>query len=171
MHHRSNPGCDHLAGTDYERIDSVAKISRAATAADDPDTNSVRQWASELVGVKRTVKDLTARQKKITDRIKAFVQDRGYVDDQGHIWFDLEEPVEGVVALQMQRKVSKPLNEDKAEAILRKAGLYEECTTTVVVLDQDAIMAAHYEGKLSEDDIDAMFPPSVSYALMTPTSR
>lgn len=149
----------------------MAKISRTATAAAEPDTQTLRQWASELIGVKKTVKDLTARQKKITDRIKAVVQEEGYVDDQGHVWVDFDEPVDGVVALQMQRKVSKPLNEDKAEAILRKVGIYDECTTTVVVLDQDAIMAAHYAGKISEDEIDAMFPPSVSYALMTPTSR
>lgn len=149
----------------------MAKISRAATAAADSGTQAVRQWASELIGVKKTIKDLTGRQKKITDRIKAVVQDDGYVDDQGHIWLDFDEPVDGVVALQMQRKVSKNLNEDKAKAILEKAGLYEDCTTTVVVLDQDAIMAAHYAGKLSEDEVDAMFPVSVSYALMTPTSR
>lgn len=147
----------------------MAKISRAATAA--PDTTNLRQWAAELIGIKKNVKDLGTRQTLITKRIKAVVQEEGYVDDQGHIWLDFDEPVDGVVALQMQRKVSKPLNEDKAEAILRKHDLYEACTTTVVVLDQDAIMAAHYAGKLSEDDIDAMFPPSISYALMTPTSR
>ena len=149
----------------------MAKISRTTTQDNEDDTGQLRQWTAELVGVKRTVKDLTARQGTITKRIKGFVQDHGYVDDQGHIWVEFDEAVDGVVALQMQRKVSKPLNEDKAEAILREAGLYDSCTTTVVVLDQDAIMAAHYAGKLSEDQVDAMFPPSVSYALMTPTSK
>jgi hypothetical protein len=148
---------------------NVAKISRAQETG--PDLGQLRQWTSELVGVKKTIKDLGTRQTTITKRIKAVVQEEGYVDDQGHVWLDFDEPVDGVVALQMQRKVSKPLNEDKAEAILRKNGLYEECTTTVVVLDQDAIMAAHYAGKISEDDIDAMFPPSISYALMTPTAK
>lgn len=149
----------------------MPKITRAATAAVDTAQQQVRQWTSELVGVKKTIKDLTSRQQTLTKRVKQYVQEEGYVDDQGHVWIDFDEPVDGCVALQMQRKVSKPLNEEKAEAILRSRGLYDECTTTVVVLDQEAIMAAHYEGKISEDELDAMFPPTVSYALMTPTSK
>lgn len=147
------------------------RISRAATAAADTGYQQLRQWTSELVGVKKTIKDLQGRQKTVTDRIKAFVQENGEVDDQGHVWFDFEDPVDGCVAVQMQRKVAKPLNEDKAEAILRAAGLYDRCIQMVPVLDQDEIMAAHYEGLLTEEQVDSMFPPQVSYALMTPTSK
>lgn len=149
----------------------MPKISRAATAAVDTAQQQVRQWTSELVGVKKTIKDLTTRQSTITKRIKQYVQDEGVVDDQGHIWVEFDEPVDGCVALQMQRKVSKPLNEEKAEAILRARGLWDECVVMVPQLDQEAIMAAHYQGKISEDELDAMFPPTISYALMTPTSK
>lgn len=149
----------------------MPKIIKSATAADTPDQQSIKQWVAELVTAKAQQKFFKSRQDQVTKRLKTVVEETGYQDDQGHIWFDLEEPVEGCVALQMQRKVSQPLNEDKAEAILKKAGLYEECTQTIVVLDQEAIMAARYRGDLTDDDIDAMFPKVVSYALMTPTSK
>lgn len=147
----------------------MARIKRAADTG--PDTQSIKQWVAELVTAKKQQKFFKARQDEVTKRLKTVVEEVGYQDDQGHIWFDLEEPVEGTVALQMQRKVSQPLKEEKAEAILKAKGLYEECTTTITVIDQDAIMAARYDGRLTDDDIDAMFPKVVSYALMTPTSK
>ena len=36
----------------------------------------------------------------------------------------------------------------------------------VPVLDEDAIMSAFYEGYLTEEDIDAMFPSKTSYAFI-----
>lgn len=148
------------------------KIKRGATAAPEDDSQqSLRQWVADLVTAKAQQKFFKSRQDTVTKRLKAYVEEHGYTDDQGHIWLDLEEPVEGTVALQMQRKVSQGVNEDKAEAILKAKGIYDDCTETVTVLDQDAILAAHYAGKLSEDEIDAMFPKTVNYALMTPTSK
>lgn len=149
----------------------MPKISRSASTADATDSTSVKQWIAELVGAKNQQKFFKARQEQVTKRLKAYVEEHGYQDDQGHIWLDLEEPVEGTVALQMQRRVSQPLNEEKAEEILEKKGLLASCTKTITVLDEDAIMAAKFSGDLTDDDIDAMFPKTVSYALMTPTSK
>lgn len=149
----------------------MAKISRASTADADTDHQSIKQWVSELVTAKTQQKFFKQRQDTVTKRLKAYVEEHGYQDDQGHIWLDLDEPVDGAVAVQMQRRVSQPLNEDKAESILSKAGLLERCTKTVTVLDEEAIMAARYAGELTDDDIDAMFPKVVSYALMTPKTK
>lgn len=148
----------------------MPKISKATVAAE-PDSKSIKQWVAELATAKAQQKFFKGRQDQVTKRLKAVVEEVGYQDDQGHIWLDLDEAVEGVVALQMQRRVSQPLNEDKAEEILAKAGLLEKCTKTITVLDEDAIMAARYAGELTDDDIDSMFPKVVSYALMTPTSK
>lgn len=149
----------------------MAKISRASSADATPDQKSIKQWVAELVTAKTQQKFFKSRQDEVTKRLKAYVEEHGYQDDQGHIWVDLDEPVEGTIALQMQRKVSQPLKEEKAEAILKAKGLLEECTTTITVLDQDAIMAARYDGRLTDDDIDSMFPKVVSYALMTPKTK
>ncbi len=36
----------------------------------------------------------------------------------------------------------------------------------IPTLDESAIMAAFYEGKLSEADIDSMFPEKITYAFL-----
>lgn len=149
----------------------MPKISKSPNAGDDYDPRNIRIWIAELVAAKAQQKFFKGRQDQITKRLKAFVEETGYQDDQGHIWVDLDEKIEGVVALQMQRRVSQPLNEEKATEILEKHGLLEKCTKTITVLDEDAIMAARYADELSDDDIDAMFPKTVSYALMTPTTK
>lgn len=147
----------------------MAKISRADTTG--PDVTAATLWTSELVGCKDQQKVLKSRQDDLTKRLKAYVQENGYTDDQGHVWVDFPSPVSGAVALQMQRKVSQPLNEAKAEAILEKHDLLERCTKTITVLDEEAIMAAHYAGDITESEIDAMFPKTVNYALLTPKSK
>lgn len=148
----------------------MPKIKQARAAAE-PDSKSIKQWVAELATAKAQQKFFKNRQDQVTKRLKAVVEEAGYQDDQGHIWLDLDEPVEGVVALQMQRRVSQPLSEEKAEEILTARGLLEKCTKTITVLDEDAIMAARYAGELTDDDIDSMFPKVVSYALMTPASK
>lgn len=148
----------------------ATKIKRGAVS-DAPDARSIRQWVSELVQAKAQQKALKSRQDQVTKRLKAHIEETGYQDDQGHIWLDLDEPVDGCVALQMQRKVGQTLNEEKAEEILKAKGIYDQCTTTITVVDQEKVYAALYDGTLTEDDAEAMFPKVVSYALMTPTSK
>ena len=38
----------------------------------------------------------------------------------------------------------------------------------VRVIDEDALMAAHYDGDITEEEIDEMFPVTVVWALRTP---
>jgi hypothetical protein len=44
--------------------------------------------------------------------------------------------------------------------------VFETCTKTITVLDQDAVMAAYYEGKLTDEDIDTMFPEKITWAIV-----
>ena len=55
---------------------------------------------------------------------------------------------------------------DVAEDILTKKGIKEACIKMMPILDESAIMAAFYEGHLTEQDIDTMFPSKVSYAFI-----
>jgi hypothetical protein len=57
-------------------------------------------------------------------------------------------------------------DEDMARKLVDNAGLHEQCYETVEVLNEDAVLSAHYDGLLSEEDIDAMFPKTVNYAFV-----
>ena len=58
------------------------------------------------------------------------------------------------------------LNEKSAESILRDKNIFEACTKQITVLDPDVIMSKYYDGELTDDDIDTMFPEKIVWALV-----
>jgi hypothetical protein len=114
---------------------------------------------------------LEEREEELKKQLKAHVEAAGYEDDKGHGWLDLDEPVtvEGygtVPKLKRERRVAQSVDEDTAERILKAKGIYDDCTATVVVLDEAEIRKAHFKGLLSDADIDAIFPSKITYAFL-----
>jgi len=140
---------------------------RKTSATVDLDVRALVLATREYLGLAKHIKDLSARQGEIKKKLSDAVEKSGEPDDRGHIWLRLPEEVEGVVALQKQRRVSQVLDEDKATEILTKANLLDECSQMVRVIDQEAVMASHYNGLLSEEQVDAMYPKKVTYAFLT----
>ena len=104
---------------------------------------------------------LSERQAELKKRLSDATESYGEVDSKGHIVFEF-----GDAKLIKQRKVSNPLNEEVAMRILTEKDLLDECAPKVRKFDQDAIMAAVYKGFLTENDIDEMLPPKISYAFI-----
>lgn len=124
----------------------------------------------ELVRQNAVLKDrvdsTTSIQNEIKNKLRDGIKELGEEDDQGHIVIEINDEVTGIRRVMQQRKVSKSLDMSIAEDILREKGLYESCVTMVPVLDEEAIMAAYYEGTVTEEDIDKMFPAKISWALV-----
>jgi len=120
----------------------------------------------ENVVLKGRIDELSSIQVTVKKDLKKGIEELGVEDDRGHIVVDLGQDVSGVTAVMQQRRVSKSLDTDVAEELLKEKGLYDRCVATISVLDEDAVMAAYYEGALTEADIDTMFPAKVSYALV-----
>jgi hypothetical protein len=75
------------------------------------------------------------------------------------------------VALKKERRASPIFLEDVAEEILTAKGLLEEAQTTVTpepytYLDNDKIYVLNQEGKLTDDEIDAMMDETITWALI-----
>ncbi len=122
----------------------------------------------EYVRVKETMDALEKRSKELREKILAVVDVDGYEDDKGNILYELDTPIDGVIRLEKQRRATRKLDEDKAEEIIEAKGLSDKVYKMVRVIDEDALMAAHYEGEITEQEIDEMFPVSVVWALRTP---
>lgn len=116
---------------------------------------------------KSTIKSLTTDANRLRDELSAMVESYGEADSDGHQWLELDSEIEGVSALKRERRVSTRLDEGEAYRRLAAAGLTDRCIRNIPVVDQDEVMAALYEGLLTEEDIDAMFPKSVSWAFVT----
>jgi hypothetical protein len=122
----------------------------------------VRQNAT----LKEEAERLTARQNDVKKRIQQGIDVLGEVDSRGHIVVEIDDDVTGIGKVIRQRRVSKSLDMEIAEQVLEAKGLSERCVKMVPVLDEDEIMAAFYEGELTEEDIDSMFPTKVTWALV-----
>ena len=124
----------------------------------------------ELVRQNVTLKDridsTVAIQNDIKERLRDGLKELGEVDDRGHLVVEVNDELTGIKKVVNQRKVSKSLDMSVAEEVLKEKGLHDRCVMMVPVLDEEAIMAAYYEGLVTEEDIDKMFPAKVSWALV-----
>ena len=130
------------------------------------DIEEIKKIIQQYVSIKEQKDLLSKRETELKTTLTEAVEAAGEVDGKGHIVLEVDEPLTGTSRLVKQRKLSKPLDMDVAEKLLEEKGLMEQCTVMVRQLDQDAIMAAYYKEQLTEEDIDAMFPPKVTYAFI-----
>lgn len=119
--------------------------------------NTVKQY----LALKKEADMLSERTTELKKRLTSDVEEFGEENDRGHIVLDVDG-----VTLTKQRKVSKNLDMDVAEQMLKKRGIYERCVKMEPVLQENEILACVYTGDLTEEDIDVMFPAKVSYAFL-----
>lgn len=128
--------------------------------------NPIVEKFRNFVHYKTRIESLTKQQNAIKEELNEYVIENGVEDDRGHINFELPEEVDGYRRLQRQRKVSMGLDMDAAILILTKKGLADRCIKSIPTVAEDEVMAALYEGKLTEEDIDQMFPKKITWAFI-----
>ena len=129
--------------------------------------DDVAGQVKEYLYVKKNIDQMETRSKELRDRLFAHLDEDGYEDDKGNVQLELGADIDGVVRLEKQCRVTRKLNEPKADEILSELGLKDEIFVMTPVLDEDKLMAAFYEGKITEEQLDDMFPSTVVWALRT----
>ena len=137
-------------------------IEKDAPKIEDPFLAKVR----EFLGLRSRVEDLSARRDVLKSELSEIVDTDGEPDEKGSLYIQLPEEIDGYTALKRQRKVSQSLDAETAEKLLKDKGLFERCYIMEPVLKEDEVMACLYDGLLSEEEIDIMFPKRVSYAFV-----
>jgi hypothetical protein len=127
----------------------------------------------DLVQQLQTVRDTMARfeqrEAEIKERLKTVIEADGEVDSKGSVWLELNGSVQAadgkmITKLKHERRVSQAIDPDEAERILRAKDMWDECTRMEVVLDEDAVLAAGYEKKLTAGEMKKIITEKVSYA-------
>lgn len=127
----------------------------------------------EWLGIKTQTQTLAKRQKQLKDRMVAQMERDAadpaikhvYLDEKGSYYVDFPEgEVDGFKGIQWRCVPTSGLDEERAEKILKEKGILEQCTIMVPELDQEAINAAHYEGIISQEELDEIFVKSTTYA-------
>lgn len=121
----------------------------------------------EYLQVKNTAEMLDARKEDLRKNLFSHLEGSGEIDDKGNYFIELPQPIDGIVRLEKQKRTIRKLDEQTAEEVLKDNGLEDEIYETVRVVNEDKLMAAYYEGKISEDELERMFPAKISWALRT----
>jgi hypothetical protein len=129
--------------------------------------NDLTSQVTEYLKVKEVLASMEIRQKELREKIFSQIETSGEEDSNGNLFLSLPTEVGGIRTLEKQRRVTRKIDEIVAEEIIEANNLVEELYKTIRVVDEDALMAAHYEGKISEDEIDRMYPAKIVWALMT----
>lgn len=139
---------------------TMRRANREMTAADFP------RFVQEYLHEKDLADEIAGRVNAKKAVIRKFVEEAGYADEKGSLFIDLEG-VDGASAVKLERRVSTSLDRQKVEAWLKKQGLWEQYTEEVRVLDEDALMAAAYEGTIPKKVMDGFMVESENFALKT----
>lgn len=129
-------------------------------------------------------RDQEAAAKKLKDKatkapgggnlIKDYIAENGEENSDGHVDFLFEEPLAIGSAtyrgLRNQKTQPAPLLvEDRAEVLLKELGLLARVAkeVTVTVWDWDELYVLNQQGKITDDQLDALFDtPDPTYSLV-----
>jgi len=135
------------------------------------DLDTVRDDVAKWYALKRQVTLVGQKLDEGKNALKALVQKYGETDPKtGSLLLDLEGPVgdgdRKIAKLKNQRSETTSVNDEEAEKILRRKGLWEEMTETITVLDQSRVFAAYYDNKITNDELARMFPKRVTFSFI-----
>lgn len=122
--------------------------------------------AAEYIRLKIEADRIKKRQAELKPRIFDYLVDVGEVDDDGHITVGLDDDIDGYQGLQRQRRIKTLVDEEVAEKLLKERGLWERCVEMVPQIQEDAVLACRFEDLLTEEEVEAIFPAQISYALV-----
>ena len=131
------------------------------------DPESFEAQVREYVRIKESMKAMDARAKELNKKFMEKLDLEGVEDSNGNVQLALGFSADGVVTLEKQRRATRVLDELKADEIIEELGLGLEVYEMKRVINEDALMAAYYEDKISETQLDEMFPTKVTWALWT----
>lgn len=140
-------------------------IEEEGTRFSDP--NDVTSQIREYVKLKASMDGLEARQSELRKKLFAAIEDKGFEDEKGNLQLELDESIDGVYRLEKQRRTKRTLDELRAESLLEELGLAGEVYEMKPVLNEDYLMAAFYEEKITEEQLEEIYPLSVTWALRT----
>jgi hypothetical protein len=124
----------------------------------------LRLWVHLRTQMERTQGQLN----HLRDELNAHVDQFGYSDESGHLRLEIDRPFEfggkRYEGIKRERRVSRTLNEERAQSLAQAKGLLERLFPMRPVLDADELYVLYEEGLLTENEIDDLFDARVTWA-------
>ena len=140
-------------------------IPEEGTRFSDPD--DLQSQVAEYLKLKESMTFMETRSKELREKIFAQIENEGDEETSGSLTLYLDSPIGAVLGVQKTRRAKRTLNEEIADNIIEAAGIADEVYEMKRVINEGALMSAFYEDKLTEEQLDEMFPTTVQWALNT----
>jgi hypothetical protein len=69
-----------------------------------------------------------------------------------------------MVGIQRQRRAPTTLSEERAEEYLKSKKLWEACTTQITVLNEEAMLALNFTGRIPDTELQALYDVKETFA-------
>jgi hypothetical protein len=125
--------------------------------------SQVREYAL----IKKSMATMELRSKELRDKLFEYIEANGDAESEVSVNLYLDKEIEGLARIQKQGRVTRKLNEEVAEQIIAETGIGDDVYEMKRVINEDALMACLYQDKITEEQLDAMFPRSITWALIT----
>ena len=139
------------------------RIDEEATRFSDPD--DLQSQVREYVKLKESMAFMEARQLELRAKIFSHIETDGEENTAGSPSVYLDEPIGAYQRVQKTRRVKRVIDEEVADRIIEEAGIADEVYEMKRVIDEGALMSAYYEERITEEQLDEMFPSKVTWAL------
>lgn len=133
----------------------------------------LRRMVTEWLGLDYTAAQWAERANELKLLMRdTLLPEQGDTDDDGHTWVMFDEDIEdpsgkgSVTAIKREYRKIKRLNAERTEAFLRRKKLWDDCTETVVVINEDAVLAKAFDKTISERDLNSLYDVTESYAFV-----
>ena len=131
-----------------------------------PAVDYLESQAKQYIFFKKQVEYFESELKSLREKLFEDIDANGEVDGSGNLFVELSSEIDGVTMLQKQKRVSRKIDPQMADNLIVSKGLENELYKTIQIIDEDALMAALYEGKLTEEEVDLMYPQKIVWALI-----
>jgi len=116
--------------------------------------------AQEYKKSKEAIDSLTKRQNEMRSELVKAIQENGYEDDKGHLWYDADG-----FELKYERRVSRSFNSEAAEQWAKELGIWDDLKKVIETIDEDKLLGYAWNHKDKEDDIQGFYTEKESWAL------
>lgn len=129
------------------------------------DPNDFNSQVREYVMLKSSMTAMESRAKELREKIFEAIDAEGTEETSGSVSLYLDSPIGDVQRVQKTRRAKRALNEEIAERIIEETGIGDAVYEMKRIINEGELMAAFYNERITEDQLDEMFPTKVVWAL------
>ena len=113
---------------------------------------------------------------RLKARLMAILEAEGTQDGETKQVLGLEAPLtyvqtkngkvvnKTITGIERVKRTMTPLNAERAMDLITKKGLLAECTETIVVVNEDALLAANFDNRISDKELSSLYDESTNFA-------